>query len=109
MHPTLQCEYHDRFGAAVSEPVDVRYSGASASVDETPRVTGSPSVDLNARIAGLLGDLAAIQTIRPKALAYRHAAATVFSLPAQLDRLRANGPLPKIAGIGPSSQRVIDE
>ena len=72
-------------------------------------MTGSPSVDLNARIAGLLGDLAAIQTIRPKALAYRHAAATVFSLPAQLDRLRANGPLPKIAGIGPSSQRVIDE
>ena len=74
-----------------------------------PRVSVSPSLDLNARIAGLLGDLAAIQTIRPKTQAYRHAAAVVFSLPAQLDEIRAAGPLPKIAGIGPSSLRVIEE
>ncbi len=72
-------------------------------------MTVAPPADLNARIAGLLGDLAAIQTIRPKTQAYRRAAATVFSLPTQLDRLRAAGPLPKLAGIGPSSQRVIDE
>jgi len=88
---------------------DLHYSEVSVAVAVPSRVTAAPPTDLNARIAGLLGDLAAIQTVRPKAVAFRHAAATVFSLATQLDRMRAEKPLPKFPGIGPSSQRVIDD
>ena len=68
------------------------------------------SIDVNAVIAGLLRDLAAIQTAKPKTWGYKRAAAVVFDLEQPVDELRdANGNLPRIHGLGPSSLRVIQE
>jgi putative hydrolase len=67
-------------------------------------------VDVNLRIAGLLGDMAAIQTMRPRQLAYRQAAAVVRELDVPLDALvAAAGELPRLPRIGPSSSRIILE
>jgi putative hydrolase len=64
--------------------------------------------DVNAAIAGLLLDLAALQD-GPRALAYKRAAHAVLGLAQSLSALR-NGPkLPKIPYVGPSSERVILE
>jgi histidinol phosphatase-like PHP family hydrolase len=66
--------------------------------------------DPNAAASGALDDLAAIQTDRHKAYGYGRASSVVLALDDQLDTLRtAAGTLPKIAGIGPSSTRVIVE
>lgn len=74
------------------------------------RVTPSPVVDLNARIAGLLRDLAAIQPSAPKAIVYKQAAAAVFRLPAPIDSETAgSGALAKAAHLGPVSMRVVEE
>jgi putative hydrolase len=66
--------------------------------------------DVNLRIAGLLGDMAAIQTAPPKRFAYRQAAASIRDLDAPLDRLVAEaGSTLRIPRIGPSSLRIIAE
>jgi putative hydrolase len=64
--------------------------------------------DVNAAIAGLLLDLAALQE-GPRALAYKRAAHAVLGLAQPASALR-NGPkLAKIPYVGPSSERVILE
>jgi histidinol phosphatase-like PHP family hydrolase len=66
--------------------------------------------DVNLRIAGLLGDMAAIQTAPPKRWAYRQAASSIRDLDAPLDRLVAEaGSTLRIPRLGPSSLRIIAE
>jgi histidinol phosphatase-like PHP family hydrolase len=66
--------------------------------------------DINLCVAGLLGDMAAIQTSPQRKWAYKQAAAAVRDLDAPLDVLvAAAGALPRIPRIGPSSSRIILE
>ena len=66
--------------------------------------------DINAVVGGLLRDLAFAQTAQPKMFGYKRAAAAVLALDTPLTELIAvEGALPKIAGIGPGSARVIQE
>src|SRR5215203_7086821 len=85
-------------------------SGSRSNTDpasHTPRRSRAEE-DVNAAVAGLLLDLAAIQE-GPRALAYKRAALSVLGLAQSLADLR-NGPeIPKIPYVGPSSQRVILE
>jgi putative hydrolase len=84
-----------------------------AAARSGPSITpthGAPAIDddVNAAIAGLLLDLAALQD-GPRALAYKRAAHAVLGLAQSLSALQ-NGPkLPKIPYVGPSSERVILE
>jgi len=105
----------------------VRIGGgeARASKDEQPTLTNTlrpnpgesgstlkwdPSVDVNAVIGGYLRDLAMVQEIKAKMFGYKRAAAAILNLERQLTTLRdADQGLPKIAGIGPGSTRVIEE
>jgi histidinol phosphatase-like PHP family hydrolase len=67
-------------------------------------------MDYNAVIGGLLRDLAFAQTSPSKMLGYKRAAAAVLSLEQSLATLAGQDTvLPKIAGIGPASTRVIRE
>ena len=68
-----------------------------------PAVKAAPAVDLNAQIAGLLRDLAAIQVVKAKSFGYKRAASAVLWLPHQIDQLREAGTWPKIPGLGPAS------
>jgi histidinol phosphatase-like PHP family hydrolase len=69
-----------------------------------------PAADINALVGGLLRDLAFAQTTQPQMFGYKRAAAAVLSLESPLTELvAANGELPKIAGVGPASARVIRE
>jgi histidinol phosphatase-like PHP family hydrolase len=66
--------------------------------------------DTNTLIAGLLRDLAAVQSSTQSKWGYRRAAAAIASLDEPVERyLQANGTLRKIANVGPSSTRVILE
>lgn len=66
--------------------------------------------DINAEAAGLLRDLALVQSSRQKMFGYKRAAAAVLALEQPLTTLiRPDGTLTKIAGIGPASTRVILE
>jgi histidinol phosphatase-like PHP family hydrolase len=61
-------------------------------------------------IAGLLRDLAAIQTSKQSKWGYARAAEAIASLPAPIESfLQPDGTLRKIAHVGPSSTRVILE
>jgi putative hydrolase len=66
--------------------------------------------DLNARVADLLFDLSAVQSSKFRKSAYQGAAEAMLGLDAQIDALRtADGSLPKIPAIGPSSLRIVEE
>ena len=66
--------------------------------------------DINAIVGGLLRDLAYAQTTKPQMFGYKRAAAAILALETPLTELiTADGALPKIAGIGPGSARVIQE
>jgi putative hydrolase len=66
--------------------------------------------DTNGVVAGLLRDLAAVQTSKQSAWGYRRAAEAIAELPAALESyLLPDGTLKKIANVGPSSTRVILE
>jgi histidinol phosphatase-like PHP family hydrolase len=66
--------------------------------------------DPNAAVFVALRELAAIQTLRPKAQALGSAAATIWALERPLPDLRApDGSWPKLPGVGPSSMRIVDE
>jgi histidinol phosphatase-like PHP family hydrolase len=66
--------------------------------------------DVNAVVGGYLRDLAFAQPTQPKMFGYKRAAAAILALDTPLtDLLEADGRLPKIAGIGPASARVIHE
>lgn len=66
--------------------------------------------DFNVVASGLLDDLAAIQSMRQKTFAYGRAAAAILALDRQFPELvTPSGSFPPIAGIGPSSTRVLAE
>jgi putative hydrolase len=70
----------------------------------------SANRDLNGVIAGLLRDLAAVQTSTQSRWGYRRAAAAIQALEEPIESyLLPNGTLRKIPNIGPSSTRVILE
>ena len=72
--------------------------------------TARRHADVNAVVGGYLRDLAFAQTNQQKTFGYKRAAAAILSLETPLtDLLERNGRLPKIAGIGPGSERVIRE
>ena len=69
-----------------------------------------PSRDTNGLIAGLLRDLAAVQTSTQSRWGYRRAAAAIQALDEPIESfLRPDGTLRKIPNIGPSSTKVILE
>ena len=71
---------------------------------------GDRDRDVNAVIGGYLRDLASAQSTRQKMYGYKRAAAAILSLDKPLtDLLGPDGTLPRIAGIGPASTRVIRE
>jgi histidinol phosphatase-like PHP family hydrolase len=71
-------------------------------------LTDSP--DINAVVGGYLRDLAIAQASPQKTFGYKRAAAAIFNLDVPLtELLHPDGSLPKIAGIGPGSARVIRE
>jgi len=66
--------------------------------------------DVNAVVGGYLRDLAFAQSSQQKMFGYKRAAAAIFALDAPLtDLISIDGRLPRIAGIGPASARVIRE
>ena len=70
----------------------------------------TPASDINGVVGGLLRDLAYAQTTQPQMFGYKRAAAAILALETPLTELiTAEGALPKIAGIGPGSARVIQE
>ena len=81
-------------------------------LEEVERSVGKPSrhADVNAAVGGYLRDLAFAQPTQPKMFGYKRAAAAIFALETPLTELVADdGTLPRIAGIGPGSTRVIRE
>src|SRR6185295_8584552 len=72
--------------------------------------TARRHADVNAVVGGYLRDLAFAQTNQQKTFGYKRAAAAILSLDTPLtDLVDRQGRLPKIAGIGPGSERVIRE
>ena len=68
------------------------------------------SGDVNAVVGGYLRDLAFAQSSEQKMFGYKRAAAAILALDLPLTELvGADGHLPRIAGIGPGSTRVIRE
>jgi histidinol phosphatase-like PHP family hydrolase len=68
------------------------------------------SADVNAVVYGYLRDLAFAQASEPKMFGYKRAAAAILALDDPLtDLIGPDGALPRIAGIGPGSTRVIVE
>jgi putative hydrolase len=66
--------------------------------------------DINATVGGYLRDLAFVQPTRQQMFGYKRAAGAILGLETPLtELLDANGRLPRIAGIGPASSRVIQE
>ncbi len=67
-------------------------------------------MDVNSVIAGLLRDLASVQTSTHKKWGYKRAAAAVINLDRPIESLlNADGTLTKIPNVGPASERVILE
>ena len=66
--------------------------------------------DVNAVVGGYLRDLAFAQSSQQKMFGYKRAAAAIMALEVPLpDLVGPDGGLPRIAGIGPGSTRVIRE
>ena len=66
--------------------------------------------DVNGAVSGLLRDLAAVQSSTQSRWGYKRAASAIARLELQLTELLDEaGAIPKIAGIGPASTRVIME
>jgi putative hydrolase len=79
---------------------------------ERPLTTPAPRTheDVNAVVGGYLRDLAFAQSAQQKMFGYKRAAAVIFGLDVPLtDLVGADGALPRIAGIGPGSTRIIRE
>jgi putative hydrolase len=72
-----------------------------------PEVIGA---DTNLIVAGLLRDLAAVQSSTQRAWGYKQAASAVLGLDAPIDTLvQADGSLARIPRVGPASTRVVFE
>jgi histidinol phosphatase-like PHP family hydrolase len=68
------------------------------------------AVDTNGLIAALLRDLASVQASVHSKWGYKRAAAAILNLDRPIEALRrADGSLPKIPNVGPSSLRVVME
>jgi histidinol phosphatase-like PHP family hydrolase len=68
------------------------------------------AADTNLLIASLLRDLASVQKSTQSKWGYKRAASTILNLDQPIERLRmADGSLPKIPNVGPSSLRVVME
>ena len=68
------------------------------------------SADINAVIGSFLRDLAFAQSSQHKMFGYKRAAAAILSLDVPLiELIDSSGVLPRIAGIGPGSTRIIRE
>jgi histidinol phosphatase-like PHP family hydrolase len=68
------------------------------------------AIDLNAVASGLLRDLASIQSSEFKQRGYNGAAAAIIRLDEPLTALRQHdGTWRKLAGVGPSSERILQE
>jgi Helix-hairpin-helix domain len=66
--------------------------------------------DVNAVVGGYLRDLAFAQSSKQKMFGYKRAAAAILALDVPLtDLIGPDGTLPRIAGIGPGSTRIIRE
>jgi putative hydrolase len=65
--------------------------------------------DLNVDAAGLLLDMAALRKTKPSGMGYKRAAYAVFSLERPVSEYVAAGTLREIRGIGPASERIIQE
>ena len=66
--------------------------------------------DVNAVVGGYLRDLAFAQSSQQKMFGYKRAAAAILALDRPLtDLIGPDGALPRIAGIGPGSTRIIRE
>jgi putative hydrolase len=66
--------------------------------------------DVNAVVGGYLRDMAFAQSSQQKMFGYKRAAAAILALDLPLtDLVRSDGALPRIAGIGPGSTRIIRE
>jgi putative hydrolase len=66
--------------------------------------------DVNAVVGGYLRDLAFAQSSQQKMFGYKRAAAAILALDVPLtDLIGPDGALPRIAGIGPGSTRIIRE
>jgi putative hydrolase len=64
-------------------------------------------MDVNAVVAHLLRDMAAIQTDKQKAFGYKRAAAVVFQLERPLETMVGpDGTLEKVRGLGPATSRI---
>jgi putative hydrolase len=71
---------------------------------------GSGASDVNAIVGGYLRDLAFAQVSKQKMFGYKRAANAILALDVPLTELiEPDGALPRIAGIGPASTRVIRE
>jgi len=69
-----------------------------------------PSRDINVTVADYLRDLAFVQPSRAQMFGYKRAANAILALEDPVTRLLdATGSLPRIAGIGPASSRIIHE
>jgi len=67
-------------------------------------------MDTNSLVAGMLRDLAAVQTSMQKKWGYKRASDAVLALDSPIESyVKADGTLRKIANIGPSSERIILE
>jgi putative hydrolase len=91
---------------------DQGLTGLEAARDGASAVTASKNhaSDTNSLIAGLLRDLAAVQTSTQSKWGYKRAAATIQAMSEPVESLLLpNGTLRKIPNIGPSSTRVILE
>ena len=81
-------------------------------LEEVERSVRKPSrhADVNAVVGDYLRDLALAQPTQPKMFGYKRAAAAVVALETHLTELvEDDGTLPRLAGIGPGSTRVIRE
>jgi len=67
-------------------------------------------MDANSTIAGLLRDLASVQTSQQKKWGYKRAASAIINLDRPIESLlKPDGTLTKIPNIGPASERIILE
>jgi putative hydrolase len=87
---------------------------AGTVADTTHNITAmgrAPSgMDVNSAIAGLLRDLASVQSSTQKRWGYKRAATTIINLDQPIESfLKRDGTLTKIPNIGPSSERIILE
>lgn len=88
------------------------FAGTAAGTTDniTAMGHGSSGMDANSVIAGLLRDLASVQSSTQKKWGYKRAASAIINLDRPIESLlKPDGTLTKIPNIGPASERIILE